>query len=720
MCRLLSICIAAMFIVACSTEDNPTDSGNDPSEDELIAEADIDEAGGSFGNEVVTITVAPGEFSESCSLTLFEGEEPQQSHMVSTAYRLEGLPRGVSVGVTIEAPEAGPDGNFLQVWDGEDTAYFSAEFTGGMLIGEIITTESERSDVDVIANFLGISGIVTYDYPDTPNRRFHVKVPIHRQDAVNEVLADLVVSSDALETAGVRFWGLDEEEDENVNMSVMEVTLKSNPEISEFSGSVSIYSLFISKFNDGDSLEGFVSIAANGLDASHLVNTRMEAQGELVWELADLALETEGNDTYRHFWIPFAAERWAKMHFGPEDEFTESLEAERILASLKGLYQGSLSSADPPVSYFADGMSEFMLWACNSSRWGLDWFANLLHADTAATPENIILAFGDDLSDIWWHDWVETLVGGEAVDTDDLLFLNSEDGVWVVNEEEDTETTLSADYPDLSACWFSIRLDHDEFTESSSARLSLSSAELDVGDLEIQVFKRLGGELTHLASGGEVLIGGLRQYRIQGAHLLAVVSNSCYEYPYDLTRGADLHVAIEEEPEGGVFDMNDCDLHIQLVSEFFHYEGDDCSTADHWVTNDYMFDLSDGSWVATTFTLDFDEVFTEPYHYRNYGNLSVEMNSAGTEVQSFTLDWTQTVTYSSSEDSEHFLLSWTGVGLLHNESGSWDETFDVIGSAVEDHLSLTHTRDSTANDCLRTTTAIETDTSTRVSMGFSP
>ncbi len=717
--RLLPALIL-LSLFACSTDDAPTDPGNDPpDDDELVAEADIGAAGGTLGDESVTITIDPGEFDAEVHLSLFHGDLPQALHEVSSSYRLEGLPYDCRISVALVAPSAGSEGNYIQVWEGDTPSFFPATLTDGVLHGEIIVLESERSDEDVIADFLGLTGIVAYDYPDTPNRRFHVKVPAHRQVAVNEVLADLVDSADALEEAGVSFFGYDEEEEESVDISVMEVSLSREAAISEPSGSVFIYSAASFNMGDEEELEGFLSIASDGLDASQLANTKMDAQGDLAYELADIALRTDNDDPNRLYWILLAADRWAEIRFGPDGTSPEALDDERILATLQGLYQGSSPTDAPLATSFADGMSEFFLWAFSSNRWGLELFAELLFVDNVATPENLILAFEDVTTDIWWHDWVETLVDGEIIDGDDLLFVTSAADDWVVNEEEDTEYIFRADYADLSANWFNIRLDHDDFTESSAARFSLASNELDTSDMKIHIYKRLGGSLTHLVSGSEILIEGLQQYRIQGAHLLAAVSNSFYQSPFDMKRGADLLVNIEGEPDGGVFDCLNCEFRFDNIKEFYSYVGSDCVSADHNVVNDYMYLLSDGLWTGTTFTVNFDELVSEPFNGRNFGTFVAQLNPEGDEVQSFSFDWTQELYYYNSTDTNHMIFDWSGGELDHDGGGAWDETFEKSGEDVGPHLTLTHTYSSTAGDCVRTSTVITAQYNTVMTLGFS-
>jgi hypothetical protein len=710
-----------LSIFACSTEDAPTDPGNDPpDDDELVAEADIGEAGGTLGDDSVTITIDPGEFDAEVHLSLFQGDLPQASHEVSSSYRLEGLPYDCRIAVALTAPSAGSEGNYIQVWDEDTPSFFPATLMDGVLHGEIIVLENDRSDEDVIADFLGLTGIVAYDYPDTPNRRFHVKVPANRQVAVNEVLADLVESADALEDAGVSFFGYDEEEEESVDLSVMEVSLHREAVISVHNGSVFIYSS--ASFNLGDEveLEGFLSIAADGLDAANLANTKMDAQGDLAYELANIALRFDNNDPSRLYWILLAADRWAEIRFGPDGTSPEALDDEMILASLQGLYQGSSPTDVPLVTSFADGMSEFFLWAFSSNRWGLELFAELLFTENVATPENLILAFGDVPTNIWWHDWVETLVDGEIVDGDDLLFVTTAADDWIVNEEEDTESIFSADYEDLSANWFNIRLDHDDFTESSAAHFSLASNELDTADLKIHIYKRLGGTLTHLVSGSDILIEGLQQYRIQGAHLLAAVSNSFYQSPFDMKRGADLLVNIEGEPEGGVFDCVNCEFRLDDIREFYSYVGDDCIQGDHTVVNDYMILLEDGHWNGTTFTVNFDWLISEPFNGRNFGIFVAQLNPEGDEVLSYSLDWTQELYYYNSTDTNHMTFDWINGELDRDEGGAWPETFELSGEVVDPHLSLTHTYTNSINDCVRSSTEVTAQTSTAMNLGFSP
>jgi hypothetical protein len=207
---------------------------------------------------------------------------------------------------------------------------------------------------------------------------------------------------------------------------------------------------------------------------------------------------------------------------------------------------------------------------------------------------------------------------------------------------------------------------------------------------------------------------------MSGAHLLAVVCNSYYEAPYSATRNATLAVTIEEEPEGGVFDLPRVDFRLGLVTENMHYEGDGCWQADGPLSTSYTFDLNGGSWTGTTYQVDYDQTFSDP-SYRDQVSLQIVLNGAGTEVESFHFDWTQTQYGITNTVTDHMVVSWAGGGLPYVSGAPDTYVYQLIGLGMADHLGTwIHVRDWSEEDCQRTVTDIEVKTFSIVRLEFSP
>ncbi len=706
------------LLLACSQTETPTGGEDPPDDSELVSEETIDEAGGSLGDESVSIHVDAGGFDGAYDLALYREAEPSEDFQAGPRYRLEGLPATCALRVELEAPEAEANGNFIQCWDGQESALFPATLEDGFLVADLLIEGGGR--YNFLFYFMGMIKLVEYDYPNESDPRFHVKVPLSHQSAMNDVLGDLVSAAEDLSAAGVSFHGYDEHNQGDLDVHVMEARFAPQIHIDPSLGAVSVYATSNRRFLPHGSRDGQVALRPEGLSGEHLFETRLEAAGEYVQMLADIALETLPDDPRRHAWIPLAARRWGALAFGPEEVEPEALEDESLLAPLLGIVNGADTMTDPPFERFAEGMSEFFYWACLPEHYGLSWFGSMLTTDAAATSENISLAFNADPSSLWWNAWVGTLFDGEYLGLGDVIFAESAMGTWSVNDEDDSHKTFEGNQGDLSAAWYNVRLDHDGFSESARVRFSLSSSELGPEDLELQVYKRFGGELTLLERADEVTIENLRDLRIQGAHLLAVVSNCHLGFGEPDLLSVNLHVEIEEEPESGVFDMSRCEIRMESVSEYLHYEGDDCTSADHWVTNDYAFPLAGGTWSGTTFTLIIDEFHEGSPDFHDTGILTVEMDEEGQEVQSFDLDWTREIYWFNSTETEDILLSWTGAGLPRVTGGEWDETYELESASVGDHLSVGHSKATTANDCVRSTTNLDFSSQSRVVLGFQP
>lgn len=701
-----------LLALACSGDDPVAP---DPPEAELVAEATVGPEGGSLGDDDVTVTAAPGALAAAAALALYRLEDVDAPEAVTGRYRLEGLPPGGTVTIALAAPGAAPGGTYLDVADGEDAALLPATLADGVLTAELVLTDAAKSDEDVIADFLGVDGIVTFELP-AADPFLRCRVPEHRRAAVESALTGVIGLWEQLRAGDFDLWGEDRD-GESVDVDVLDVMVR---DIGiEFLRPAYFSARARSYFHQEDRREGSIVIHTDALNAGSLAETRDHILHAAAFDLAALKLpqETAG---LRISWLPAAFALWAESVHRDEPPVPS---ADQLLGTLRGLYRGAHPGLEPAPVDFAWGMSRFFAYALDSTTFGVGWLEELLDAadDGAGTPENIVAAFQRLGSETWWHGWVEDLVGGGILPLGDVPFAAAADEVWSINDEQDESHVFTAAYPDLSCRIFSVRLDHDGFEDGDRLRFSLDSSDLSLQDLELQLWIRDDGQLTQLAAGTDIAVAGLRELRMTGAHLLAVVSNSYYSTPWDGEGVADLSVALESTSgDPDVFQTTRCTIGIYGIREAEHYEGDDCWSADGNATRLYHLPLSGGSWDGRTYTVSFDESFTEPREYRNYGSLTVTMDPAGAEVQAFHFTFTQ-VEYGAVEyTADVLIVTWSGGGLLHDPENLEPHYYALAGEAVGDHITWSHTRDWSQHECQRTATSVTALSSAIVTLEFAP
>ncbi len=559
-----------------------------------------------------------------------------------------------------------------------------------------------------------------FNLPSDAQPFFRCKVPSNRRGAVGSLLQPIVDLVTDLHAASFQMSGYDPYEEAGVSFNPLEIKIWDHDSSSGFG----FFSVRGHRYlMDNSTADCIFYIEPRALDGSNLTEAREFFLREFALDYTGYTMGIPTADPLHHLWFAGAFREWATRTYLTPDQQSTAPEGAQLMATLAGIYQGASLEVGEPLLNFSAGMGHFLSWASDDSRWGLEWIKNVMDLsdnDDMPTPENIITACEGQASDQWWPAYVRDLAEGDVVAIGDVPWVEAASGVWSINDPDDSATLFSSDLTDLSARIYSIRLDHNDIDASAEARFVLDSNELDSPDLQLMVFRRQGGQLTHLASGQEVWIGGLREMRMSGAHLLAVVCNSYYEAPYSATRNATLAVTIEEEPEGGVFDLPRVDFRLGLVTENMHYEGDGCWQADGPLSTSYTFDLSGGSWTGTTYQVDYDQTFSDP-SYRDQVSLQIVLNGAGTEVESFHIDWTQTQYGITNTVTDHMVVSWAGGGLPYVSGAPDTYVYQLIGLGMADHLGTwTHVRDWSEEDCQRTVTDIEVKTFSIVRLEFSP
>jgi hypothetical protein len=708
---------AATLLSSCGGgDDNPTSPPPAEFEPVLLSEATIGAEGGELTHEDVVITVPPGSLDSDEDLALYALEDVAEDEVVTGQYRLVGLPAGAVAQLTVPFTGTLAGETYLMVRDGRATeedddggaVLVEATVGDGVLTGTLILAGEDKSDEDVLADFLGVSNFETFHLPSEDQRYFRCRVPANRRAAFESAMAPSVALWSDLRSWGWPTQGTQYLFDDHIDFEPIAALVL--PRVTNSAlGYVDI---------EGDPqllvphhLDCTFKIPNAVLDPASLTGTRSHFLGSFCLQYLTTVITLEQEDSRQILWYLGAFREWALRTYLEEDQQPTAYSPESALQTLEGLYQGAHQNHGPDLVTFGPGMGTFLRWITEHSSWGTDWLLSLrnnIQNELMPTPENIIATCTGQTSDQWWHNYVRDLLEGDIAEIGDVPVVNAASGVWSINDDQDVQQVFHADYPDLSARIYSVRLDHNGIDESAEARFSLESAELDLLDMELMVFKRQGGELTHLASGQEVWIGGLREMRMSGAHLLAVVSNAYYESPFDIERGASLTVEIEEAPEGGVFEKPRVDFRIGLILENLVYTGDECLNPYPSDSNNYTFNLDDGTWTGTTFHISYDETFTEPVDYRNQIELSITLNNDGTVVESFHLDFTQTQYGSESQKVEHLVVNWSGGGVPYTGGAPGYYTYQIIGTTIGDHINTwNHTTEWSDRDCVRSTQSIE-------------
>lgn len=708
--RLL-ICLACCLVLfACSDDDSPTgpDSG-------AIAKATIGPDGGSLGDGRITVTIAAGALAGDTLLEIFEEDAAPGSGLPTGIFRLDGLTGACALDVSLATTAAATGSPAIQLTTPASSALAAATLTGGTLQASFAPAARAGAKAAMPVTIHGIADLSdqTVSWNDVDVR---ARVPADRADGAALHLETLRTVVQALLATGFEDRGHDEAAGMDVVVDGVDVVVDPRRE----APLVRVLFDAQDQFVDAQGHDATVVLGHAALNPANLPTSRGQAAVDLGALVAGLTVSDEHDPANRLAWLPLACGRWVAWGWNTVDVELPALSDDQIRSLFDGVYHGAAPGLDPSVESFGSAMSAFLYWAAGNDQQGLDFVPALARASSsdAPTPGNLADAFEGIPSSSWWHGFVRDLAGGEVMPVRDEAFFDPVDGVFVIDVPSDANRVFTADYRQLSARVYSVRLNTDGFDETSVVRFSLAGSSFASSHLQLHAFKRLGGELIHLASGQDLTIGGLPALRTAGAHLALVVSCSELAAPYDGENEATLQIAFRQEQPGSPYSGHRCTIAWDELIEHIRWAGNGCPGPEI-VNFERSLVIEDGVWNGYTYSAEF-EVVTGLFERRDHGSIIVTMDDLVDQVSQIQLEWTIEENLESGVSSDYLHLVWQGGDLARDPDGSWPLSYELTGTAVVDHLSIAHTVGGYEGDCIQHHVSLQGEAGSSFTVGFSP
>ena len=502
----LLLSFSCIWILGCSE-----DSTTAPEEDGnyyLETTETIGTTGGTIEIDDFSLTIPSGAFTSDQTIEVYASsdDQPFDQTQVTRSFRLIGLPDEISTPLRLSIKYDGvlSDESYIAYgalhYDylvGDTTMVFNlwdASDSSGTLICELplsfgISSQnpsgiaSPLKNMDEIPEALVLIGITGHKTHRTPH--FNIKYPIHLtsvniNDVGNLLEYDYSVIVDSLHLSF---------EETDWHFSRIPVVIE---QLYDKHGGYSGFAAYIWQRND----ESTIQLNQKKLVEGHLNSVRIQA-GQLL-----LAGVTRSYDdaalSHAHLWFHMAITRWAECKFTDDAGYAyPELFHGKELAPFDGIRAGATEDADTEFDH-GIGMSAVIEYLVNDPRFGEQGLRDALEriwGGSSATYAllNTVNAFVTE----WWPDFFKSYVGGEIYGVGKDVFLAGANlsGTWTIDDGNDTDSTFTLNYPDLSAKLFKINLEYGSIDPAASLALDLSS-EVST-PISVMLFGVEGNELKY-------------------------------------------------------------------------------------------------------------------------------------------------------------------------------------------------------------------------------
>jgi hypothetical protein len=585
-CSFFLVCILCL-LWGCSG-DSPTGPDSEDNAYTLEETETIGPAGGTIETEDFSLTVPAGAFDGDHTLSLFASSEdrPFDQHQVTRAFRLEGLPDEFSLplrlgikyeGILSEESFLALGEGFFDYVQGDSATVFSllsASDSSGYLVGEISpagsgTMSPRQGGFGATASPAGLPGALGLlgmsGYEGRYGEHFWLAFPVDLVEVsapaveamLEEVYAKIVTDLDLPWPWGIR-----------LNVVIKDL----GPSVGAYSAPV------ISRIPA-------LSISRQHLSQGDFTTVRVDVGKELLsWIL--LTFDESAIDPGQ-FWLWNAVVAWSEEVFTDDAGYQyPAAFADNEMAPFSGVRAGAGSDIDHEIRH-GRGMSAVVKYLVDDARFGMEGIKGTYETiETGSNATAALLNNMDATAADWWPQFFTSYVGGGVYGVGGDVFMESQNlsRSWTVDGENDTLTSFTEDFPDLSAKLYLIDLNYGSFDESASLMLTLTG-ELTT-PVSVMAFRVDGASADYLgrstSQGSAMLeVPDLKDLAAGGpSKLLVIAVNSNVSDTYLEQSSLDLEMKILTKPPGPAF--NSFDFFIRVVGQWsyvtggntYEYEGD--------------------------------------------------------------------------------------------------------------------------------------------------
>ena len=489
--------------------------------------------GGTITVDDLTITIPAGAFTQTANIKVTQtGSNNSAEDIVTPIYSIEGLPDNYSLPIDVTIKINGTTNNetylivqtksFVQSLHDDETTniYFNASISGDLLKSQIPSLQSslEKNIVNnngtnlnatssfSILNIFGASNKKSYT---TENNHFKITY-----DATKDNIANITSLGQYLENSYsiIKNIGFDYSRRTKWPVNVYIEDLEIN-----------IYGYFKSShFGLNSDYMRFNRLNLN--KPTQLEVTAIHEFFHLVQSLKDprITFKRAGYPA-PHLWFNEACSVWSEDLVSPPDYISYIKDNNTVKEPFEGM-QANLETARD-ATYHGYGMSAFVKYLV--TKYGQSILVkiyekifngrNVLDAINNSINYNLFLEYtpfleqyaqGKIYSDCQYDDLVQSL----------------REGIFRIQTDSDSVKSFSANYRELSAKIFLVRLDNPNFQDDASLNLSVDQ---DMCDISVFSYPQSGGKVELVGQGQkDYVVQNLKGFLQQGKSLIVMVTNS--------------------------------------------------------------------------------------------------------------------------------------------------------------------------------------------------
>ncbi len=224
----------------------------------------------------------------------------------------------------------------------------------------------------------------------------------------------------------------------------------------------------------------------------------------------------------QHHWFNEACSVWSEELVAYPNYISDVRTPNTLTKPFQGLQAGSVGDA----TYHGYGMSAFVKYLVG--KYGKNILVSIYNK--IFSGRHVVDAINNSINYNLFIDYtpfLEQYAQGKIYNDlgyDRLLAIR--EGLFTIATEADTIKSFKANYKELSAKLFLVRLDNQNFQDGATLNLSVDK---DMCDISVFEYPKSGGKVTLLAKGQKnCVVTGLNNLVTEGKYLIVMVTNSNY------------------------------------------------------------------------------------------------------------------------------------------------------------------------------------------------
>ncbi|NHZ86495.1 MAG: hypothetical protein GWP19_11545 [Planctomycetia bacterium] len=574
----------------CDIVDTIIGSGKDDNTDTIINSTTVGTDGGVINADDLTLTIPAGAFSESVDINIYSSSVTDGSidDLATKVYQIEGLPDQYSKPINVNIKHNGniSDQSYLVIQADSyissldsisaSNIYFDAVINGDSITSQIPalnTGVAKVSSTNLDMSTTSLTGLFPFKIFGSSNKKNYITSNNHFKIIYNSTkdnLSDITDLGQYLEDAYTKIQdiGFDYSKRPSWPVKVYIEDLANN-----------IY--------------GYFKASHWGLNSDYLRFNRMHLSSQL--ELKTTAIHEffhfiqysydpritfnrAGYQSPQH-WFNEACSVWSEGLVAGSSYISDVRGFNTLTKPFEGLQAGSVGDA----TYHGYGMSAFIKYIVN--KYGQNVLVSIYEKILAG--RHVVDAINNSINYNLFMDYtpfLEQYAQGQIYS--DLMYdrllaaLKISTDTFKIETEADTLKIFSANYKELSAKLYLVRLDNQNFQDDASLNLSVDQ---DLCDISIFTYPKSGGTVTLLAKGQKsCVVSDLKGLVQQGKYLIVMVTN--LNYISNNFSPSNLDINLKMEVKTNSISMVEVEFNIDHAHKYTNYNN---------TTDDYDTEFSD-------------------------------------------------------------------------------------------------------------------------------